>query len=214
MLTNTQATELGNALVDLIKERGLGALSKKDYELLIFHHLSQSNDLKDAWNYEIANKLKITETRVKALKLESSIRHKQANHKAVLANIVLKIIDAINKPEFSGGIVSITLENPIDRREFEYAVKLAKHSIEYGINREILKISPLALFDIVLSNIDKHEERFKEIVQTHIADEQRRSEILNKALTFRQKVNKLGEELNDKSSLVSLLDSAAGMLIL
>lgn len=46
--------------------------------------------------------------------------------------------------------MSITLENPIDRREFEHAVKAAKHSVEYGINREILKIDALALFEIIL----------------------------------------------------------------
>ena len=139
MLTDQEATELGKALGTLVQERGLGALSKKDYELLVFHHVSTSAALRTDWNYALANKLKVTETKIKALRLEASIRHKQANHKAVLGAIVQRIIDEMNKPDFAGGVVSITLENPIDRREFEYAVKVAKHSVEYGINREILK---------------------------------------------------------------------------
>lgn len=212
MLSDEQAKNLGHAIVAVVKERGIGAISKKDYELLVFHHLDSSTEIKGKWNYEVANVLKITESRVKSLRLEASIRHKQANHKAVLGQIVLKIIDEINKPEFSGGNVFLTLENPIERREFEYAVKLAKHSIEYGINREILKISPLTLFDVVLSNIDRHEERFAEIVQACIADTERQQEVLNNTLTFRQKINKLGEELSEKSGLVSLLGSASGML--
>jgi len=211
VLNDEQAKVLGLAISALVEERGIGAISKKDYELLVFHHLDASGAL-GKWNYEVANTLKITESRVKALRLESSIRHKQANHKAVLGSIVLKIVDEINKPEFKDGFVSLTLENPIERREFEYAVKLAKHSIEYGINREILKISPLALFDVVLANIDRHEERFTEIVQACIADNERRSKVLDNALTFRQKINKLGEELSEKSGLVSLLSSASGML--
>lgn len=122
MLTEQEATELGCAIDSLIAERGLGAISKKDYELLVFHYLSNSNALRSDGNYTLANKLKVTETRIKSLRLESSIRHSPANHKAVLGRIVQRIIDEMHKPDFSGGVVSITLENPIDRREFEYAV--------------------------------------------------------------------------------------------
>jgi len=213
MLTDTESTALGKALSEMIEERGLGALSKKDYELLIFHHLSNSKSLNLDWNYVLANKLKITETKVKALRLESSIRHKQANHKAVLGDIVGKIIAEINKPEFTDGNVSMTLENPVERREFEYAVKLAKHSIEYGINREILLIKPLALFEIIVSNVDNPEKIFKGIVQAHIAEKEKQQAILDKTLTFRQKINKLGEEISNKSGLVSMLTSAAGSLL-
>jgi len=148
MLTDQEAAELGRAIGTLIEERGLGAISKKDYELLVFHHISSSVALRSDGNYLLANKLKVTETKIKTLRLEASIRHKPANHKAVLGNIVQRMIDEMHKPDFSGGVVSITLENPIDRREFEYAVKVAKHSVEYGINREILKIDALALFEI------------------------------------------------------------------
>jgi len=42
MLTDQEATELGRAIDALIAERGLGAISKKDYELLVFHHMSRS----------------------------------------------------------------------------------------------------------------------------------------------------------------------------
>lgn len=212
MLTDEEATSLGNALSEMIRERGLGALSKKDYELLVFHHLSHSKALKHDWNYVLANRLKITDAKVKALRLESSIRHKQTNHKAVLGEIVQKIIDEMNKPEFSGGLVSITLENPIERREFEYAIKLAKHSIEYGINREILRITPLALFDIIISNVDDPDKRFGEIVQSCISNKERQMEVLGKSLSFRQKVNKLGEVINDKSGLISMLTIAGGLL--
>ena len=212
MLTEQEATELGRAIDSLIAERGLGAISKKDYELLIFHHLSSSGELKSDGNYLRANKLKVTETKIKSLRLESSIRHKPANHKAVLGGIVQRIIDEMHKPDFSGGIVSITLENPIDRREFEHAVKAAKHSVEYGINREILKIDALALFEIILANVEHAETRFKEIVQSHIKTKTKQQEVLDKSLSFRQKINKLGEEVTNNGGAVSLLSAAVGLL--
>lgn len=213
MLTDQEATELGNALSVLIKERGLGALTKKDYELLVFHHISSSAALRSDWNYVLANKLKITETKIKALRLEASIRHRPANHKAVLGGIVQRILDEMSKPDFSGGVASITLENPIDRREFEYAVKLAKHSVEYGINREILRIDALALFEIIFANVENAEARFKEVVQTHIKTRTRQQEVLDKSLTFRQRVNKLGQEITSNEGAVAMLAAGAGLLL-
>ena len=136
-----------------------------------------------------------------------------ANHKAVLGKIVQRILDEMSKPEFTGGIVSITLENPVDRREFEHAIKLAKHSVEYGINREILKIDALALFEIVLANVENADARFKEVVQTCIKANDRRQDILNSALTLRQKINKLGQAISsNKGMVVAMLKSAAAGL--
>jgi hypothetical protein len=213
MLTDQEAKELGKSISSLVQERGLGALTKKDYELLVFHHISTSVANKSDWNYVLANKLKVTETKIKALRLESSIRHKPANHKAVLADIVQRIVTEMNKPEFAGGVVSIALENPVDRREFEYAVKLAKHAVEYGINREILKIDALALFEIIFANVENAEARFKEVVQAHIKTKGKQQEILNSALTFRQRINKLGQEITSNDGAVAMLSAGADLLL-
>lgn len=212
MLTPQESQALGEALVQLIEERGLGAVFKKDYELLIFHHLTEGIALRQDGNYELANRLKITETRVKALMLESSLRHRPANHKAVLAQIVQRIIDAASRPDFSGGEVAITLENPVDRREFEHAVKRAQHNVEYGINREILKISPIALFEIILAYVENADARFTEVVQACITKKNRQQDILNKSLTLRQRINKLGEEVAANGGAVAMLTAAAGLL--
>lgn len=212
MLTNMEALELGKAFAQLVQERGLGTLSKKDYELLLFHHLTSSVAMRSDWNYALANKLRVTESRIKSMRLESSIRHRPANHKAVLAAIVQRVIDAMSRPEFSGDIISITLENPVERREFEYAVKLAKHTVDYGINREILRISALALFEVILANVDQAETRFRDIVQANITIKSRQAEILDKSLTFRQKVNKLGEQVSNSGGAVAMLTGAVGLL--
>ena len=212
MLNDQEAKELGKAISLLVQDRGLGALSKKDYELIVFHHISSSTAHKADWNYEMANKLKVTETKIKALRLESSIRHKPANHKAVLGEIVQRILDEMSKSEFEGGVVSISLENPVDKREFEYAVKLAKHSVEYGINREILKIDALALFEIIFANVENAEARFKGVVQAHINNKNKRQEILNAALTFRQRINKLGQEITSSEGAFAMLSAGMGLL--
>ncbi len=213
MLTDQEANVLGQALGALVQERGLGAISKKDYELLVFHHLAISSGLGKAGNYELANKLKVPESRIKALRLEASLRHAPANHKAVLGSIVQRIIDELNRPEFAGDIVSITLENPIDRREFEQALKAARHMVEYGLNREILKIAPMALFEVILANVEQPEKRFKEIVQSCIKVKKRQNEILDASLTFRQRVNKVGQEVSSSGGAVAMLSAAASVLV-
>jgi hypothetical protein len=212
MLNNQEAQELGMAISTLVKERGLGAISKKDYELLVFHHLSNAVDLKSYGNYDLANTLKVTESRIKSLRLESSIRHAPANHIAVLGQIVERILTEINKPEFDGVEVSITLENPVEKREFEHAVKSAKHSVEYGINREILKIKLLALFEIIFANVQSPEERFKEVIKSNIKTKSRQKVILNETLPLREKINLLGQDISKNSGAVALLTAAAGML--
>jgi hypothetical protein len=213
MLTDHEAMELGKAIATLVQERGLGAISKKDYELLVFHHISTSTALKSEWNYALANKLRVTETKIKSMRLESSIRHRPANHKAVLAGIVQRIIDEMNKPDFSGGLVTIALEDPVDRREFEYAVKLARRAVEYGINRELLKIDALALFEIIFATVEHPEARIKEIVQAHIKTKSRQQEILDKSLTLRQRINKLGQEITGNEGAVAMLSAGAGLLL-
>ncbi len=213
MLTDPEATALGKALSALVQERGLGAISKKDFELLVFHHLASSAALQSKWNYDLANDLKVTETKIKSLRLEASIRHAPANHKAVLGRIVQRIIDEMNRPGFEGGTVSITLENPVDRREFEYAVKRARHSVEYGINREVLKIDALALFEVILANVEQPEARFKDIVQACIKTKARQQEVLDQTLTFRQRVNKLGQEVTGNGGAVTMLSAAAAVLV-
>ena len=209
MLKPKEAEALGQSLAQLVADRGIGAISKKDYELLVFHHLAISDSLKSFGNYHLANALRVTEQKVKSLRLESSIRHNQANHKAALGRIVDRIIKELQRPEFSSGEVSITLEDPVERREFEHAIKNARFNVEYGINREILKIAPLALFEVILSNVEKPELRFKEVVQGCIASKDRQEEIMNASLTFRQKINKLGEEVSANGLAVSMLSAAA-----
>ncbi|MEI2679099.1 MAG: hypothetical protein V9G29_15345 [Burkholderiaceae bacterium] len=193
-------------------DRGLGAIAKKDYELLVFHHVTSSVAFRPYGNYDLANELKVTETKIKSLRLEASIRHSPANHKAVLGQIVQRFISELSKPDFMGSEVSITLENPIDRREFEHAVKRAQHNVEYGINREILKIAPLALFEVILANVQDAETRFKEVVQSCIKTKNRQQDILSKSLTLRQKLNKLGEEVSANGGAVAMLTAAAGLL--
>jgi hypothetical protein len=212
MLTDDQNKEFGEQFVERFLAHGFGATTKTEIDILVFHLLSESAELKGKSNYHVANKLQITESKVKSLRLNAALKYKQANHKAVLANIVTRITEEMDKPEFESGQVTITIENPVEQRELEHAVKSVGRNIEYGLNKELLKISPIALFELVVSNLENPEQEFENIIQTQIQDQDIQNSIINNALTFRQKLNKVGEEISEKASLISLLGAAGGAL--
>ncbi|MBT5912608.1 MAG: hypothetical protein HOH59_07370 [Rhodospirillaceae bacterium] len=209
-LTEDQKTSFGLEFVTKYLAGGFGAMTKSEMDILIYHLISESEDLKNKSNYEIANKLLIPESKVKSLQLNAALKYKQANHKAVLANIVSRITAEMNKPEFESGIVTITIENPVEQRELEHALKSEGRNIEYGLNKELFKIKPIALFELVASNFENREAEFKAIVQAEIKDKKKQKAILNNALTFPQKLKKVGEEINDKAGMIRLLGAAIG----
>jgi len=211
-LTEIQEQNFGRVFVEKYLSNGFGAMTKSEMDILVFHLISESIDLRNKSNYHVANKLKITESKVKSLRLNAALKYNQANHKSVLANIVTRITEVMAKPDFESGLVSITIENPVEQRELEHAVKSVGRNIEYGLNRELLKISPIALFELVVSNLENPEQEFTTIIQAQIQDQEKQASIINNTLTFRQKLNKLGEEVSDKASLMSLLGAASGAL--
>ena len=213
MLTNDQNKEFGEKFVERFLSLGFGAMTKAEIDILVFHLLSECDEIKDKSNYHVANKLQIAESKVKSLRLNAALKYKQANNKVVLGNIVTRLTEEMRKPEFEKGKVTITIENPVEQRELEHAIKSVGRNIEYGLNKELLKISPIALFELVVSNLENPEREFENIIQASIQNTEKQNLIINSSLTFRQKINKAGEEISDKASLISLLVTAGGALI-
>lgn len=212
MLNEEQNKNFGEKFVERYLSLGFGAMTKTEIDILVFHLLSESEHIKSKANYDISNKLQITESKVKSLRLNAALKYNQANHKAVLANIVTRITEEMAKPEFQGGVVTITIENPVEQRELEHAIKSVGRNIEYGLNKELLKISPIALFELVVSNLENPEQEFEGIIQANIGDQAQQNTIINSTLSLRQRINKVGEEITEKASLISLLGAAGGAL--
>ena len=134
MLTEAQYKEFGEKFLERFLAHGFGAMTKTEIDILVYHLLSESSEIKNQSNYHVANKLQIPEAKVKTMRLNAALKYKPANHKAVLANIVTRVTDEMAKPEFESGKVTITIENPVEQRELEHAIKSAGRNIEYGLN--------------------------------------------------------------------------------
>ena len=212
-LTNDQKKFFAEKFLERYLDNGFGSMSKRDVDVLIFHLISYSEDIRGMSNYHVGNVLRISETRVKSLKMEASLKYAQPNHKDVIASIIQALIEEMKKPEFQDGYIEIGLEDPVQKRELEEAIKRIGHHVEYGINREILKIKPLGLLEIIMDNVEDGEKEFKNLIKDHVADEKKQKRILDSGLTFRQKLNRLGNELSDKADFISLLATAVKLII-
>lgn len=213
MLTEKQYQEFGKQFIDRYLSNGFGAMPKSEIDILVFHLLSESEDIKDKANYHVANKLMITESKVKSLSLHASLKYKPANHKSILSNIVDRVCQEMKKADFNDEVVTIAIESSVEQREFVHAVKSIGRNIEYGLNRELLKISPIALFELVVLNLEDPEREFAKIVQAQIKNKDIQDKLVNNALTIRQKISKIGKEIADKAELIGLLGAAGVALV-
>ncbi len=189
---DAQYTTFGKEFLKHYLSNSYGAMSKKEIDILVFHLISESKYIKGITNYEVANKLSLTESKVKGLILESSLKHNPADHKAIISDIVNRLIEEVNKPDFNNGDIQISLENPVDKREFEHAVKEINGYVQYTLNKEVLKISPMNLLEIICDNVENGEEKFKKIIENCGLDKQKKDDITN-AKTLVEKFSKFNE---------------------
>lgn len=212
MLNSKQYENFGKTFLEKYLANGFGTLPKREIDVLVFHLISEAAEIKGKSNYEVANKLKVTESKIKSLKLEASLKHNQPKHKDIIKEIVTQLTNEIKKLEFADGYVTLSLEDPVYKREFEYAIKNVGYYVEYGFNNEILKIKPLQLLEVILNNIENGEQEFIKLVKAHIKEAEKQNEIISKALSFKQKLSKFGKELNNNSGLLGLVVQAGTLL--
>jgi hypothetical protein len=194
-LTDKEYSDFAKNFLDVYLSLGFGVLSKKETESLIFSILEKTSYFKSKDNYEFSNELKITENKLKNLRLDAAMRFSTPNHKANLGNIVQRLIDKNAIVALNDGKMELLLENPVEKREFEYAVKKAGCYIDYARNREIVVVSPVALLNIIIANVEFGEEHFKKLVQDNIQDAKEQDEILKKSRTMLERISLFGQKI-------------------
>ena len=104
----------------------------------------------------------------------------------------------------------------MEQRELTHAIKLAGRHVNHTLNSEVFEIAPIALFELsknfASQNLENAEDEFKKVIQDGIQDSNTQKKIIKNTLTFRQKLNKVAEEVTDIPSMISLLSLAAGAL--
>lgn len=208
-MTRDEKESLAKNLVGLYLDAGFGAPSKREVDLLLFHHITQARENRKKSNYELATLLKIPESRVKNYRLASALKYQDINPKAILGDVILRLSKGIQSATLEAGKFELSLEDPIERRELENYLKSKGHFAEYTFNSEVIRIAPVRLFELIVENMEKAEETFNELVRKHIEDAGTSDRILEGAPTLKQKFQRLRKEVMNSNTLVSLVGGAA-----
>ncbi len=212
-MNHGEKESLASDLVSLYLNGGFGAPSKREVDLLLFHHITQARENQKKSNYELSTLLKIPESRVKTLRLASALKYQEINTKVILGEIIIRLSTGSQSTALEGDKFAISLEDPIERRELENHLKSKGHFAEYTFNSEVVRIAPIRLFELIVENTEKPDEQFNILVQRHIEDSEASNRILEGAPTLKQKFQRLRKEVMSASTLVSLVGGAASAFV-
>lgn len=191
---------------------GFASLPKTEIDLLVFHLLTQTEGYRDKSNYELANALKLPESRVKTLRLKSALKYREIDRKKILAAVVRRFVESEQFATFEGGKVEISLEDPVEKRELENFLKVRGQHAEYTLNTEVLRISPLRLFELIVENVEQPKYEFNRLVQKNISADTDTEGLLDDALTLQQKFTRFRKKAVNADTMRTLLGAAVGSL--
>lgn len=211
-MTPLEKQDFAERFMQLYLSMGLGSLPKREIDLFVFHFLTRSSDYRGKSNYELANAFGVPESRIKALRLNSALRHEEINPRAVLSRIVDRLIHSEQYASLSAGKIEVSLEDPIEKRELENFLKRRGHYAEYTLNNEVLKITAGRLLELIMEHAEGANEEFDQIVRKHITDNAVSARILADAPTLKQKLDKLRAENLNMETLKSLIGAGFTLL--
>ena len=211
-MNNREKQDFAEKFVGVYLSQGFGSLPKSEIDLLVFHLLTQTRDYKGKSNYDLSTLFKVTQSRIKSFRINSALKYEEIDSKAILSRIVERLTNSEQFAEFSGGKVELSLEDPVEKRELENFLKIRGYHAEYNLNTEVLKISTVRLFELIVENLENPNDRFNEIVQANIEDAEVARELAEDALTLGQKFTRLRRETFSVDTMRALIGAAAGAL--
>lgn len=207
-LTDSEKISFTEEFLSRFLAYGFGTLPKREIEILIFHILYHQTDLfSNQSNYEIANTLKISESRIKSFKSESSLKYQQIDHKDALKEIAKLFFESDkSKIDLEGDMIQFALEDPVLKREFEHAVKELGYIVNYNFNREIVKIKAKVFLEIFINNFDQSEEKFKEVIKSQYKDEKKYKNLIDMQYSLNQRIEFfLGDHKNKVDLVMNII---------
>lgn len=160
-------TAFAEALIQHAIEPGLGSLSKRDIELLMYYLLERDGAIsRKAGTYDVARSLNLPLARAKTYRRDAHARwrgvfsdSKEIDLKEVLKSVLgVEALDAAvrhaGKAAREDGYVPVWIEHPADRVDFEQAILDAKGIPKRGNHPDVL----LVRFDVLVLIAERHLE--------------------------------------------------------
>ncbi len=205
---------LGQSIVAMQRELGFGSLAKRDMELMIFHHMRQLSVFDGLDNYGLANALKVPESRIKTLRLAAFLKHDAADRDAILKRVFARLADPKHHPQVRDQQIEISVEDPVERRELEKALKDIGSHADYRFNAELLRVDPVRLLALMSEYLGSSAQRqMNDLLSTIAIDDKANAEQLKQAKTWGEKLKALKDMALDGSALLGTVISAAQLYV-
>jgi hypothetical protein len=193
IIKDIDSEKFKNELLEKIFETGYGTLSKTDlYDYIIYtaSRNSKLNFLDTQSNYKNAMLLKVSETKVKNMKLNISLKYKtpeEQNSTMIIflkriGNSEIRIKDQKDKFEFY-------LEDTFFRMQFENELKTKEGiTFEYKQNKEIVEIEKKYMLSIIKQISKESDADFLEKFGKELKTKEAKERINTGAISFLEKV--------------------------
>lgn len=159
-VTKGREKEILSEFLEHFLNKGLGSISKYETDIFIFYLLDKYQHDKglSLSNYEWSFLLKISERKIKNLRLEVGIRYASDNAEDEF-HMWLRLLELISEGylEFEGpDKVVITIENPYMLRFIEHKLKMLKlPTTDYSFNSERIKLKTSSLESLLSAGAEE-----------------------------------------------------------
>jgi hypothetical protein len=167
LLSSGQKAQFFNEFWTTWSVNGFGALTKKDSELLIFGCLKRAfGNAGPKSNYEWACLLRLTPTRIKAMRLEAHLRFGHLFGESGLTDAenflknfaVLQSIDIgglSSTDDLHAVTVSFVVEDPVVQMVIENDLKSIGTFLDFHRNREVIRFKLTDLFKLITTDAER-----------------------------------------------------------
>jgi hypothetical protein len=151
--------EFSRDFLDYYGKVSFGAIGKRDFECLLLYLLLKHGLVSGETNRELANVLEINETKLKAYLVDIHYKfEKDSADRNVHAVIQDILVNRSKKMNHENGYFIFSVENPVQRIDFEQAMKNEGFYTDTSFNREIVKVKDYALFAFLNALKNKNDD--------------------------------------------------------
>ncbi len=170
-----------------LNRQAFGTMAKREQDVLIFHLLARNTQLAGLKNYEWANLLKISESRVRALRADAAMRFPTRTHKEALLQIATEFQNAGKSClDFVKvhGRVRMLLDDPALHRELEFAIREMGGIPDSSFNRNILEVPATTFIAVFIRAFPEHGKQFETAFKKMADKDKEFVELVDKTKSF------------------------------
>lgn len=187
---------------------GFGARPKKEIDIRVFYILKNKLFLK-ADNYTIANDLRIPESKVKSLLIESGAKFQTMTKEKALSIVFKEIKDNKNNLQTDNhGNICLNIEDPSVKREFVKAAKDVGYFTDYSFNDELIRCKPHVFVRILIKN-KTDEKKIMKVIKENTKDQDFYEKYFDKSLPLSRKIEKV---LKNNEQKIKILIDVIGII--